>query len=131
MLAVECEAPEVVVAEVSRCSPKEADRVVDRAATLDTVPGFAEALAEGRVAAGHVDALTRGLASLDNDDQRSRLTEVAGQLENAAQVMTPDDFAKRVRREVQTHPGRRRHRRSSRSPGAAAPGSTVADVDGS
>jgi hypothetical protein len=101
VLAVECEAPEVVVAEVSRCSTREADRLVDRAATLGTMPRFADALADGQIAAGHVDALTRGLASLDNDAQRARLAEVAGQLEQAAKVMTPDDFAKRVRREVQ------------------------------
>jgi hypothetical protein len=101
VLAAECPAPEVVVAEASRCSSREADRLVERASTLDAVPGFAEALADGRVAAGHVDALTRGLASLDTDDQRSRLAGQARQLEQAARLMTPDEFAKRVRREVQ------------------------------
>jgi hypothetical protein len=101
VLAAECEAPEVVVAETSRCSVRDADRLVDRAATLQSMPGFADALAQGQIAAGHIDALTRGLASLDTDDQRARLTETAGQLEQAARVMTPDDFATRVRREVQ------------------------------
>jgi hypothetical protein len=101
VLAAECEAPEVVVAEASRCSTREADRLTKRATTLDAMPSFADALAGGRVAAGHVDALTRGLTSLDTDDQRARLAAEASRLEHAATVMTPDEFAKRVRREVQ------------------------------
>jgi hypothetical protein len=101
VLAAECPAPEVVVAETSRCSTREADRLVVRAFTLEAVPAFAAALAEGRLAAGHVDALSRGLASLDTNDQRSRLAGAARQLEQAAGVMNPDEFATRVRREVQ------------------------------
>lgn len=70
-----------------------------RSQTLDATPHLADALADGAITAGHVDALTRGSKQLD-DGQRDALFDRADQLADVAASATVEEFSKRIRDEV-------------------------------
>ncbi|MFK7917895.1 MAG: HNH endonuclease [Ilumatobacter sp.] len=57
--------PEAAIAATSRCSLGAATRETDRANTLDAAAAVADALSDGDITSGHVDALTRATRNLD------------------------------------------------------------------
>jgi hypothetical protein len=97
-LAATVAAPEQVLAEVTRSSLRDADEVVRRSHTAKAAPEFASALAEGKVASGHLDRLGQTLRRL-NAAQRATLLADSGRLVAIAANTTPDDFARTLRRE--------------------------------
>lgn len=78
---------------VSSAEGKRKDR---RSKTLDEVPSFGEALAEGAIGAEHVDALANATANLDDDVKGSLLDDQA-ELLGAATSMSPEKFSRHVR----------------------------------
>ncbi len=91
--------PEPVIAGAGKTSLNQAGKARARAQTLDATPSLAAALADGRITAGHVDALTKGSKQLD-DEHRSELFDRVDDLANVATAATIDEFAARVRLEV-------------------------------
>lgn len=53
--------PEQAIAEAGRGSQSDASRVLERSGTLGSVPALADALDDGSVTPGHVDAVTKTL----------------------------------------------------------------------
>jgi hypothetical protein len=92
-------APEFEIADASRSSIRDAEKVVERARAADAAPVFADALADGSISRGHLDALSLGLRQLEPAD-RHGLAQQASRLLLIAQNSTPEDFAKSVRSEV-------------------------------
>lgn len=90
---------EPTIADAGKCSLGKANQAKERAATLDATPRLADALADGAITSGHVDALTRGSKQL-NDDQRSALFERADELVAVAAAATVDEFRRRLKLEV-------------------------------
>jgi hypothetical protein len=70
---------EATISETTGCSLGQAAQETERAATLAEAFEMAEALGDGRITAGHVDALTRGARRLDQGGRDSLLgdTELA------------------------------------------------------
>ena len=91
--------PEAAIADVARCTLREAAATTERAATLEAAPPFDEALAAGTVTARHVDALTRAAGQLD-DARRAELLGAAEQLAEVARSSTAERFARHVRRKA-------------------------------
>jgi hypothetical protein len=91
--------PEPVIASAGKTSLNQASKARERALTLDGTPSLAEALAGGKITAGHVDALTRGSKQLD-DGHRSELFGRVDDLASVATAATINEFADRVRLEV-------------------------------
>ncbi|NND75642.1 MAG: DUF222 domain-containing protein [Ilumatobacter sp.] len=89
--------PEAELSESSKESLHASTRTLERAATLDAVPGLAAALDRATVTAGHVDAVTKAAKGLDDDEQRSDLFDRVDELVGVAQAATVAEFAKRVR----------------------------------
>lgn len=58
--------PEAAIAETSGCSLGAATRETERAGTLDAAAAMADALSDGAITPGHVDALTRATRHLDD-----------------------------------------------------------------
>ena len=69
--------PEDVMATASRSDSREAERIVKRATTATKAPAFGDALAAGRVAAGHLDQLGNSLRRLDSGQQNSLLADAS------------------------------------------------------
>ena len=92
-------AAEDVMASASRSDSRDAERVVKRAATARKAPLFGKALADGKVASGHLDQLGNSLRRLDTDQQRSALLADEQRLAIIAANSTPDEFAKTLRAE--------------------------------
>ena len=90
---------EPTIADAGKCSLGQANKTRERASTLDATPHLADALSEGAITAGHVDALTRGSKQLD-ERQRTALFDRVDQLTDVAAAATVDEFSKRVRIEV-------------------------------
>ena len=90
--------PEDVMATASRSDSREAERIVKRATTATKAPAFGDALAAGRVAAGHLDQLGNSLRRLDSGQQSSLLAD-ASRLVAIAANSTPDEFARALRAE--------------------------------
>lgn len=88
--------PEDVMAAASRSDTREAERIVKRADTATKAPNFGDALAGGRVAAGHLDQLGNSLRRLDSGQQASLLADAPRLLAIAANS-TPDEFARALR----------------------------------
>ncbi len=90
--------PEDVMATASRSDVRDVERIVKRADTATKAPAFGKALADGQVAAGHLDQLANSLRRLDSAQQTSlladeqRLVAIAGQ-------STPGEFARALRAE--------------------------------
>ncbi len=90
---------EPTIADAGKCSLGKANQTKERAETLDATPQLADALADGSITSGHIDALTRGSKQL-NDDQRDALFERADELVDVAAAATVDEFRRRLRLEV-------------------------------
>ena len=58
--------PEAVMAEASRSNRRDSERVVKRAGTAKAAPAFGDALADGAIAAGHLDQLGVIVGRLDS-----------------------------------------------------------------
>ena len=57
--------PEQLVTQATRTSVRDADRVVERSRTVSAIPALGEALDNGTVTGGHVDAVGRVLRQLE------------------------------------------------------------------
>jgi hypothetical protein len=68
--------PEAAIAEAERSTISAATKTTRRSTTLAATPKLADALSDGAITAGHVDALTRTSTQLDAD-QRAELFERA------------------------------------------------------
>jgi len=95
-LAEHASFPEQAAAECTRDSTRDAMRDQERADTLAQAPQLADALDDGDVTAGHVDALTRATRTLDDDDQRRELFDRAEGLVDIASVATLDQWRRRL-----------------------------------
>jgi hypothetical protein len=91
--------PEQAVAEPSRCSQRDAQRVLGRHATAASMPGFAEASEQGLIRGDHLDVLGRAIRPL-TPAQRDQLASRSDTLAGVAATSSPDEFAVAVRREV-------------------------------
>ncbi len=92
---------EPTIADAGKCSLGKANRTKERADTLDATPRLADALADGAITSGHVDALTRGSKQL-NDDQREALLDRANELADVAAAATVEEFQRRLKLEIKT-----------------------------
>jgi len=90
--------PESVMAEASRSNPRDGERVVKRAKTTKAAPAFGGALADGAIAAGHLDQLGVSLWRLDTAQQAKLLADEA-RLLLIAKNSTPDEFGRALRAE--------------------------------
>ena len=118
--------PEKTIAEASKSSLGQASKSTERSETLAVTPKLADALADGAVTAGHVDAVTRTSKRLD-PGQRSELLERADQLVAVAAAGTVEEFRRRLDLEakrLQTGDGMDRLERQRRN-------DTTVDVGGS
>ncbi|BAN00735.1 HNH endonuclease signature motif containing protein [Ilumatobacter coccineus] len=91
--------PEATIADTNRCSVGAATKTKERSDTLAATPTLADALAEGAITAGHVDAVTRGSKRLD-DEQRAEFLDRADQLAGVAEHGTIEQFGKRLDLEI-------------------------------
>ena len=91
-------APEQVLAQASRSGEREAEQVLRRAQAASAAPGFAEALAAGRIATGHIDRLAATLRRLEPAG-RARLLADSARLVTMAGQLTPDEFGRALGRE--------------------------------
>ena len=85
--------PEQIVAQAARTSTRDADRVLERARTVDAIPALGEALDAGTVTGGHVDAVGRVLRQLE-PCHRDALAASAGWLVGLASTSTPAELHK-------------------------------------
>ena len=79
-----------------RRSKRDAEAAAARGAVLDRMPQLGEALSDGSIGAGHVDAVVGAARQLD-DDAKAELAQHAEALVNAAASMTPEQFDREVR----------------------------------
>ncbi len=127
-LVAEVSFPEQSIAASSKGSLGQASTVVDRAATLASLPSMAAALDGGAITAGHVDAVTRAGRDLDVA-QRNELSRRVDRLVDVAEHASQAEFARRVRdeaRRVQADDGMDRLEQQRR----AVRVSTWVDADG-
>jgi hypothetical protein len=120
--------PEKTIADASKSSLGQASKATERAATLDSTPSLAEALGDGTITAGHIDAVTRTSRKLD-PDQRSELFDRADALTAVAAAATVEEFGRRLEleaRRLQQDDGEARLERQRR----AARARTWIDPDG-
>ena len=120
--------PEKTVADTSKSSLGQAAKTTERSATLDATPTLAEALEDGTITAGHVDAVTRTSKKLD-PDRRSELFGRADSLTAVAAAATIDEFTRRLELEakrLRADDGEDRFERQRR----AARARSWTDVDG-
>ena len=89
---------EVVLAQATRCNPREAERVIERSNTAQVAPAFGAALASGRIAGGHIDQLSISLRRLQ-PAQRTVLLADPTRLLDLAAASTPDEFGRTLRAE--------------------------------
>jgi len=80
-------------------SEREARAVTDRADVCAQMPGFESALAAGSVSAGHLDAIARATAKLD-DTGRARLAASADNYLDQATRSNVDAFERAMRKEA-------------------------------
>jgi hypothetical protein len=113
VLVQECAYPEKVMADAARSSLRDARKVMERATTLDEVPSFECAMAAGQVGAAHLDVVGTALRQFDGEERRELATRL-DRLVGVASVATPDEWARRVRAEIQKvddDDGEKRHAR--------------------
>lgn len=92
--------PESTIADTNRCSVGAASKTKERSDTLTATPGLADALADGEVTAGHIDAVTRHSKKLDNEATRNEFLDRANDLTTIAAAATIDQFNKRLDLEI-------------------------------
>jgi hypothetical protein len=90
--------PESAIADADRCSLGAAGKTKERSETLGATPNLADALEDGAITAGHIDAVTRTSKSLDADQRDDLLGgfELAG----VAASATVDEFRRRLELEA-------------------------------
>lgn len=109
--------PEATVADTSGCSLNHAAKETERAETLDAALAMGEALSDGRITSGHVDALTRAARNLD-DAVTAELFGDDESLATAASTSTVaqfDAFVKRRARALDRTNGEERLARQRRA----------------
>lgn len=94
-LAARVSFPEQTISECTRESLRDAAKSKERADTLGRVPGFADALDEAAVTAGHVDAITSKAKPL-TDDQRTEFFDRVAGLVDVASAATVEEFRRRL-----------------------------------
>jgi hypothetical protein len=87
--------PERRIAKASKTSLGKASKTTERAATLGATPALADALGDGAITGGHVDAVTRAARQLDAN-QRGELLERADALAEVAKAGTVEEFSDRL-----------------------------------
>jgi hypothetical protein len=91
--------PESAIAAADRCSVGAAGKTKERSATLAATPNLADALGDGAITAGHIDAVTRTSKQLD-PDQRDELLAAADELAAVATAATVEEFRRRLELEA-------------------------------
>jgi hypothetical protein len=91
--------PEKAIAEAGRGSQGDATRALERANTLGATPALADALDDGSVTSGHIDAVTKVAKGLDGA-ARGKLLERADRLVGVAKHGSVSNFRKRLEREA-------------------------------
>ncbi len=91
--------PEAAIADTSGCSLGEATKETARADTLDQAAAMADALSDGDITTGHVDALTRTARNLDQGD-RSHLLDLDIEIAAVASTSTVAEFNKWLKRKA-------------------------------
>jgi hypothetical protein len=91
--------PESAIADADRCSLGAAGKTKERSQTLGATPNLADALEDGAITAGHIDAVTRTSKTLDAD-QRDDLLAAADELADVAASATVDEFRRRLELEA-------------------------------
>lgn len=94
--------PEAVIADTSGCSLGAATKEKERADTLGSATAMANALSDGAITPGHVDALTRATRNLDDADASSLLGDDEA-LADAASTRSIAEFDAFVRRKAKQH----------------------------
>ncbi len=114
--AGEGEAPFRVLAGGGRRAKRDAEAAATRGIVCERMPELGEALADGTIGAGHVDAVVNAARGLD-DDAKQELAGHAEALVNAAAAMSPEQFDHEVRdlaRDLAGDGGLSRHERLRR-----------------
>jgi hypothetical protein len=83
-------------ARTGNLSSKDATRVADRNSVCDQLDAFEEALGDGRISSGHLDAAAAAMRNLD-DDTRRDFTAAAPDLLDAAVGNSVDTFSRQCR----------------------------------
>ena len=91
--------PEGDIAAATRTSQRAAGYLLKRSATATALPALAAALARGAVSGEHVDVVTRGLGAVE-PPERPALIELITDLVPFAEISTPDQFDRAVKRAV-------------------------------
>jgi hypothetical protein len=91
--------PEAAIAAADRSSIGAAAKATERSKTLAATPKLADALGDGAITAGHIDAVTRSSKQLD-PAQREELLERADALVAVAAAGTVDEFRRRLELEA-------------------------------
>ena len=91
--------PEHVVSSATRVSLGQATEPFKRAALIEAMPRFGDALTHGSVSSAHVDVVANAVGKL-GADERERFLARADFLAEVAQRSTPGEFARTVRTEV-------------------------------
>jgi hypothetical protein len=88
--------PRNSLANHGRQSGRDAAAAAEREQVCNAMPGFEEALGDGEVSAGHLDAIASATRNLDAVDQAEFVAEADGLL-GAAKAQTVDQFTKGCR----------------------------------
>ena len=88
--------PRHTLSESGRRSGKDAKTASERESVCTTMPGFEDALAEGQVSAGHVDAIANATRGLDDTDRAEFAAEAESLLDDAT-TQSVDAFEKNCR----------------------------------
>ena len=91
--------PEFEMTQFAGLRGREASRVVQRSAMLESLPEFGSALAAGSIVAGHVDVVADSVKKVSDED-RGRVLAQADGLLRSARRLSVDQFAKHMRSEV-------------------------------
>ncbi len=89
------EAPTTVLTGGGRRAKRDAEAAAARGTVCARMPSVADALADGTIGAGHVDAIVNATRHLD-DDATTELVEHSAELVDAAATMTPEAFDREV-----------------------------------
>ncbi|BAN00877.1 HNH endonuclease signature motif containing protein [Ilumatobacter coccineus] len=109
--------PEAAIADTSGCTLGAASRERERADTLDSAAAMADALSDGVITAGHVDALTRATRDLDEAATASLLGDDEALATAASQrsIAEFDAFLKRAAKALAAADGEARLERQRRA----------------
>jgi hypothetical protein len=91
--------PEQRIATASKTSLGQAAKTTERSTTLAVTPKLAEALDDGAMTAGHIDAVTNASKKLDGS-KRDELLERADTLAAVASAATVEEFSRRLELET-------------------------------